>query len=112
MLPFEAKQILCYGATTISLEPPFSPTGGWHFVNNLADLCSGISGSYLMLMNVTPEYPDYSALLKSIHDVGSYGEPIPPWNRLWIRLFWYLESPWNRLQKNWNRNTSIFNTFA
>ena len=26
-----------------------------------------------MLMNGHPEYPDYSALLKSIHDVGSYG---------------------------------------
>ena len=33
-------------------------------------------------------------------------EPIPPMNRLRIRLFLSLESPRNRLQKIWNRNTS------
>ena len=33
-------------------------------------------------------------------------EPIPPLNRLRIRLFLSLESPWNRLRKIWNRNTS------
>ena len=33
-------------------------------------------------------------------------EPTPPWNRLRIRLFWSLESPWIRLQKIWNRYIS------
>ena len=35
--------------------------------------------------------------------------PIPPWNRLRIRLFLFLELPQNRLQKIWNRNTSNAN---
>ena len=34
-------------------------------------------------------------------------EPIPTWNRLHQWLFWPMESLWNRLQKNWNRNISI-----
>ena len=34
-------------------------------------------------------------------------EPIPTWNRLHQWLFWPVESLWNRLQKNWNRNISI-----
>ena len=33
-------------------------------------------------------------------------EPIPTWNRLHQWLFWPMESLWNRLQKNWNRNIS------
>ena len=33
-------------------------------------------------------------------------EPIPTWNRLHQWLFWPVESLWNRLQKNWNRNIS------
>ena len=33
-------------------------------------------------------------------------EPIPTWNRLYQWLFWPMESLWNQLQKNWNRNIS------
>ena len=31
MLPYEAKELLCYGATT-GVQPPFCPTGGWDFL--------------------------------------------------------------------------------
>ena len=45
LLPFEARQILCSGETTIAVEPPFRPL----------------------------VYPDDQTLLKSVGDVGSYG---------------------------------------
>ena len=41
MLPFEAKQILCYGATIVSLEPPFRPTGGGKIIGKECLITSG-----------------------------------------------------------------------